>query len=593
MRAIRIYLQVPLAGIVVALALASIACHKSLDYKSADYAKATGASVHGLIYTEVDDPAAPQARRKIFVPGVLVYLKDRASGKPAEPVVTNARGWFATPMLAPGTYSICWEAPGFEPGCATDRDVSVESAVVTPAPVLIRAKGKPIFGRVTFSNGAPCSFSVPVFGLEGNAKVALVDAQGKVLVQPIDTNITGEFIVPDVPSNAGGIRAECDGMKTDQINLQDAKPGALRVNLRNTAPRIAQVYAGSADRPLRRATVYVSTLDLRDPSGARMPGNFGAVASTGSSVRLGSYGGVDVEVRDSAGNRYNLAPGKTATVRIPVDTAALRAQEASCVRALWDYDPQQGIWKQQGTARLKGEFYEATVQHFSAINVAVAANDAACMRLHYDPGTVNFPFQLRITIPLATGADITVTNTVTSSATDVIAGLPPKEPITLQIDTLDASKQTVNSERPRRTGKSEPAPGHMHIRRIPGGCADGCARLRSQQPFVLARRVLELLRPGRSGERGRLLCGDRSHDSGRSGYGVELGSHGDGRWDELYFILRAWRHHSGSRGDRPAAYHRIDHRRYAPGHVFGGSGHSPTYCAWHQLRARRRENNSR
>ena len=75
MRAIRIYLQVPLAGIVVALALASIACHKSLDHKSADYARGTGASVHGLIYTEVDDPAAPQARRKIFVPGVSVHRR--------------------------------------------------------------------------------------------------------------------------------------------------------------------------------------------------------------------------------------------------------------------------------------------------------------------------------------------------------------------------------------------------------------------------------------------------------------------------------------------------------------------------------------
>jgi len=127
----------------------------------------------------------------------------------------------------------------------------------------------------------------------------------------------------------------------------------------------------------------------------------------------------------------------------------------------WDYDLQQGIWKQQGTARLKGEFYEATVQHFSATNVAVAANDAACMRLHYDPGTVNFPFQLRITIPLASGADTTVTSTVTSSATDVIAGLPPKEPITLQIDALDASKQTVNSGA-ATPGPANPNPPRAH-----------------------------------------------------------------------------------------------------------------------------------
>ena len=654
MRAIRTYPHVFLTDVAVVLALASVACRGPVDDP-----KATGASVHGLIYTQVDDPAAPQGRRKIFVPGVRVSLQDRASGKQAEPVVTDARGWFATPVLTPGTYSICWDAPGFEPGCATDREVSIGSTVVTPAPVAIRAKGKPIFGRVTFSNGAPCSFSAPMFGLYGNATVALVDAQGRALGQPLATNISGEFIVPDAPANAIGIRAECDGMKTDQPSLREAKPGALQVTVQNTAPRIASVYAGSADRLVRRAgpgetipitvavrdakrdvhytwqpsaagapfvsldaptvrwtlpksagthtmyvlvkdnlgghsvgrvdvvtglapvlfsgtvtetdgvpisaaevtvngqaamtnaqgyffiqlpaesnryllnirkngyalfsrvrftevvggkfslvkassfalgpgerlnvsqpstkdlpgaqieaaadvfvdgsgrpptgplTVYVSTLDLRDPVG-RMPGNFGAVASTGSRVRLNSYGGVDVEIRDAAGNRYNLARGKSATVRIPADPAALRAKQPPASAALWDYDPQQGIWRQQGIALLKGAFYEAVVQHFSAINVAIAANDAACMRLHFDPGSVNFPFQLKVTIPLATGAETTVIDTVATSATNVIAGLPPNEPITLQIDTVDASTQTVNSGA-ATPGPANPAP-------LPGTC---------------------------------------------------------------------------------------------------------------------------
>ena len=85
------------------------------------------------------------------------------------------------------------------------------------------------------------------------------------------------------------------------------------------------------------------------------------------------------------------------------------------------------------------------MKHFSAISVAVAANDAACMRLHFDPGTVNFPFQLNITVPTDTGADLPFAANVANAASDVIAELPPNEPITLQIGTVELSKQVVNS----------------------------------------------------------------------------------------------------------------------------------------------------
>jgi hypothetical protein len=662
----RVIWQLSLVGASVSIALLlTLATRADKIEGSPEYgASATGASVHGMVYTELDGQAQ---KRRILVPGVSVYLRTRAGEKQTEPVVTNSRGWFQTPVLAAAKYSICWEAPGFEAGCALDHDVTVQGTVVTPAPVAIRPKGNTIFGRVTFSNGAPCSFSAPVFGLEGSASVTLLDDRGTAVGPPIVTNIEGEFIVPDAPSAAAGIRAECDGMKTDQSGLQRDKSGALQVTIRNTAPRIGELYAGTAMRPRRWAApgetvsisvavrearernlhylwhpsdagtpfvsqdaptvqwtlpksagthtmyvlvedragghsigrvdvitgaptvifsgtvtetggrplsgadvtvnkqsgstnaqgffflqlpaespqyllnihktgyalfsrvlfneiegakyslaqaasfplragerlsvtqpstptlpgaqieaapnafvdsagrapteslvVYVSTLDLSDPAG-RMPGNFAGVDSPSSKVRLTSYGGVDVEIRDGSGNRYNLAPGKTATVRIPVDPAALNARKPPASVALWEYDPEQGIWIQQGTASLNGQYYEATVRHFSAINVAVAANDAACMRLHYDPGTVNFPFGLHITIPLNNGADVTVTNTVASSATDLIAELPPNEPIVLQIELppgsgnlLELSKQTVNS------GTATPGPANPNP--APGTC---------------------------------------------------------------------------------------------------------------------------
>ena len=233
------------------------------------------------------------------------------------------------------------------------------------------------------------------------------------------------------------------------------------------------------------------------------------------------------------------------------------------------------------------------MQHFSAINVALAANNAACMRLHYDPGTVNFPFQLRITIPLATGADTTVTNTVANSATDVIASLPPNEPITLQIDTLDASKQTVNSGEPRpgrqiRTRRRAHAPPtHTWSSRqadalgfdpnnllfSPGGFLNyfGLDDQVSADAYYAAIDPTTAAGVGTVASSGATV----------TGVGTSFTSFfvpGD-----IVLVPRLY---------WPAAYHRIDHRRYAPGYVFGGSGHPPTYCAWHQLRARRREADS-
>lgn len=101
-----------------------------------------------------------------------------------------------------------------------------------------------------------------------------------------------------------------------------------------------------------------------------MPGDFtGVSAGGGSPVPIESFGAMLIDIRDAAGTRYNLAPGKTSTIRIPLGTLSPTPPAAI---PLWFFDEATGLWKEEGTATLKGtvpnQFYEGTVTHFSYWN---------------------------------------------------------------------------------------------------------------------------------------------------------------------------------------------------------------------------------
>jgi hypothetical protein len=96
-----------------------------------------------------------------------------------------------------------------------------------------------------------------------------------------------------------------------------------------------------------------------------MPGGY--MADSGKLIE--SFGAIQVNLND--GTRHlQLAPGKTATIRIPVMT---RSATTPATIPLFYFDEALGKWKQEGTATLKGDavtgfYYEGTVSHFSYWN---------------------------------------------------------------------------------------------------------------------------------------------------------------------------------------------------------------------------------
>jgi len=100
-----------------------------------------------------------------------------------------------------------------------------------------------------------------------------------------------------------------------------------------------------------------------------MPGQYLVSTSGGGTGVMESWGAINVTLQNTAGERLNLAPGKTATIRIPVAT---RSASNPATIPLFYFDEATGFWKQEGSATLAGsgadQYYEGTVSHFTYWN---------------------------------------------------------------------------------------------------------------------------------------------------------------------------------------------------------------------------------
>lgn len=157
---------------------------------------------------------------------------------------------------------------------------------------------------------------------------------------------------------------------------------------------------GTADQVRIELTVVSPA---QDP--AQMPGDF--MTSTGQLME--SAGAIIVTPRDTAGNRLQLASGRSATIRIPVSTRGT----VTPTIPLFFLNTTTGLWVQEGTATLMGtapnQFYEGTVTHFTAWN-ADRAYDSINVR-----GCVQNAAGGRVARVLVTSDGIDYSGTATAS----------------------------------------------------------------------------------------------------------------------------------------------------------------------------------
>jgi hypothetical protein len=192
-----------------------------------------------------------------------------------------------------------------------------------------------------------------------------------------------------------------------------------------------------------------------------IPGDFTGLHKNGSPARISTFGAIDVAITDAAGNPYNLAAGKVAVVRVPIDPGMLATAPATI--PLWHFDPVAGVWKEEGEATRAGNFYEAKVSHFSAINMDLAFNDGACTRIHVDTLIMPTPFKIRMTPHNGLTVQPDHQDQIVDGTLSVVVRQPPN--IDIDYDMVDsndnvfpAAHQTVHTGASSPTGQQWPVP---------------------------------------------------------------------------------------------------------------------------------------
>ncbi len=138
-------------------------------------------------------------------------------------------------------------------------------------------------------------------------------------------------------------------------------------------------FAAKADGSAPTGPVTVKLTPIRPAEDSSfMPGDYTTMTGTGP-VPIESFGALTVNLTDSTGSALNLAPGKTATVRIALSTRSGNVPPATI--PLFYVSKDTGRWVEEGSATLQGtapnQYYEGVVSHFSTWNADQVMNSVA------------------------------------------------------------------------------------------------------------------------------------------------------------------------------------------------------------------------
>jgi len=149
-------------------------------------------------------------------------------------------------------------------------------------------------------------------------------------------------------------------LSSNYLNASVALPANAMVTLAGTPA------TGTAT--LRLTPWDIASIDLQ-----AMPGNGRALSEDGSLLDLLSASMMTVEFFDAAGNKLQVASGKTATIQmdLPAGTTHIGGNPIAegAVIPLWNFDEARGLWIREGTGAVvsttTGFAIRATVNHFS------------------------------------------------------------------------------------------------------------------------------------------------------------------------------------------------------------------------------------
>lgn len=266
----------------------------------------------------------------------------------------------------------------------------------------------------------------------GNAAVSINGVEGQS-----DANGNFELYVPRAEDGRYVINATLDGyLPVSQIHIGSAMEmltlefqpvetvtfdptvGVEAEDSSGTQISIGanQLEDADGNEPTGDVTLSMYTYDLTQEE---MVGDMSGVNDQGEDVAMESAGAFYASFEDEAGTELNLKDGETAEISIPA-TVEERPNE---VLTVWSYDPETGLWVEEGVATLEDGRYVADVSHFSYWNFDWEKRTPSCIKLTVEPGYLAANTPLNVRAILQTNP-VTVRDLSITQATNVLINLP-------------------------------------------------------------------------------------------------------------------------------------------------------------------------
>jgi len=258
------------------------------------------------------------------------------------------------------------------------KELSIENGgvVVTPPDLSTKVKSS-VSGFVTDENDAPVLGASVQFGTSSTTtdKYGYFEVRNVQVVQTaavvsiskagyfkgIKTYMAREnksafFRIKLIPkTTAGTINASTGGNVTLSNGLSISLPAGAVVNATTNA-----AYTGTVNVAAYHINPEAADLDRI------MPGDLRGINTDGGLKMLKTFGMAAIELTGTSGELLQIAPGKKATLTIPIP--ATLSGDATASIPLWYFDESNGLWKEQGSAVKTGNAYVGDVSHFSYWN---------------------------------------------------------------------------------------------------------------------------------------------------------------------------------------------------------------------------------
>jgi len=254
---------------------------------------------------------------------------------------------------------------GNDSGGGAPAPVAQPTGTVTGKVTSVAVGNPPVNGATvktsigTTTTGADGKFTVSAPA--GDRTIVHVEANGFAEAFPVARVTSGQTTALGVKLVPVGVTTSVSVASGDTVSVLNST-AQVTIPANGLVPKAGGTPAGSVNVSVTPINPAV------DPN--LMPGGFTGISAGGGSAQpIESFGALLVDIRDGAGTQYNLASGKTSTIRIPLGT---QSANPPATIPLWYFDEAAGIWKEEGTATLQGtapnQYYEGTVTHFSYWN---------------------------------------------------------------------------------------------------------------------------------------------------------------------------------------------------------------------------------